>query len=77
MDTIFDRYIRVRIPAEHDFARDLAPLKTVCRWTTGLWDFGPHSQCKWNELQNTTRDIQSTERIPHQRIQDPGLEHSP
>jgi DGQHR domain-containing protein len=58
MDTIFDRYIRVRVPAEHDFARDLAPLKAVCRWTTGLWDFGPHSQCKWNELQNTTRDIQ-------------------
>ena len=58
MDTIFDRYIRVRVPAERDFARDLAPLKTVCRWTTGLWDFGPHSQYKWNELQNTTRDIQ-------------------
>jgi DGQHR domain-containing protein len=58
MDTIFDRYIRVRVPSERDFAIDLAPLKIVCRWTTGLWDFGPHSQCKWNELQNTTRDIQ-------------------
>jgi hypothetical protein len=23
-----------------------------------MWDFGPHSQRKWNELQNTTRDIQ-------------------
>jgi DGQHR domain-containing protein len=57
MDTIFDRYIRVRIPAEHDFARDLTSLKTVCRWTSGLWDFGPHSQCKWNALQNTTGDI--------------------
>lgn len=58
MDTIFDRYIRIRVPAEQDFARDLAPLKIVCRWTSGLWDFGPHSQRKWNELQNTTRDIQ-------------------
>ena len=58
MDTIFDRYIRVRVPAERDFEKDLAPLKTVCRWTTGLWDFGPHSQRKWNELQNTTKDIQ-------------------
>jgi DGQHR domain-containing protein len=58
MDTIFDRYIRVRVPTEDDFARDLTPLKTVCRWTSGLWDFGPHSQRKWNELQNTTRDIQ-------------------
>ena len=58
MDTIFDRYIRVRVPGEHDFEKDLTPLKTVCRWTTGLWDFGPHSQRKWNELQNTTKDIQ-------------------
>jgi len=57
MDTIFDRYIRVRVPAEPDFARDLTPLKVVCRWTTGMWDFGPHAQRKWNELQNTTRDI--------------------
>ena len=58
MDTIFDRYIRVRVPAERDFEKDLTPLKAVCRWTTGLWDFGPHSQRKWNELQNTTKDIQ-------------------
>ena len=58
MDTIFDRYIRVRIPSEQDFAKDLASLKTVCRWTSGMWDFGPHFQRKWNELQNTTRDIQ-------------------
>jgi len=58
MDTIFDRYIRVRVPAERDFEKDLTPLRAVSRWTTGLWDFGPHSQRKWNELQNTTKDIQ-------------------
>jgi DGQHR domain-containing protein len=58
MDTIFDRYIRVRTPDESDFARDLAGLATVCRWTNGFWDFGPHAQRKWNELQNTSRDIQ-------------------
>lgn len=58
MDTIFDRYIRLRIPGESDFSEDLAALATVCRWTSGYWDFGPHSQYKWNELQNTTRDIQ-------------------
>jgi hypothetical protein len=28
------------------------------RWTNGFWDFGPGAQRKWNELQNTTRDIQ-------------------
>ncbi len=58
MDTIFDRYIRVRTPGESDFARDLTGLSTVCRWTNGFWDFGPHAQRKWNELQNTSRDIQ-------------------
>ena len=58
MDTIFDRYIRVRIPDESDFARDLAGLVPVCRWTNGFWEFGKHEQHKWNTLQNTSRDIQ-------------------
>lgn len=58
MDTIFDRYIRVRIPDESDFAQDLRGMATVCRWTNGFWDFGSHTQRKWNDLQNTTRDIQ-------------------
>jgi len=58
MDTIFDRHIRVRVPREPDFASDLSALRDVCRWTNGFWDFGSHSQRKWNELQNTSRDIQ-------------------
>jgi DGQHR domain-containing protein len=58
MDTIFDRYIRLRIPDESDFARDLAGLVPVCRWTNGFWDFGTHEKRKWNELQNTSKDIQ-------------------
>jgi DGQHR domain-containing protein len=58
MDAIFDRYSRKRVPGKDDFARDLARLHEVCRWTNGFWDFGPSSQRKWNELQNTTRDIQ-------------------
>ena len=41
-----------------DFARDLGELSDVCRWTHGFWDFGPGAQRKWNELQNTSRDIQ-------------------
>ena len=58
MDAIFDRYSRKRLPGKVDFAQDLATLRDVCRWTNGFWDFGPSSQRKWNELQNTTRDIQ-------------------
>jgi DGQHR domain-containing protein len=58
MDAIFDRYSRNRLPNTDDFAKDLAELREVCRWTNGFWDFGPGTQRKWNELQNTTRDIQ-------------------
>jgi DGQHR domain-containing protein len=58
MDAIFDRYSRDRIPTEADFTADLTELADVCRWTTGFWDFGPGAQRKWNELQNTSRDIQ-------------------
>ena len=58
MDAIFDRYSRNRIPSMDDFAEDLRELREICRWTNGFWDFGPGTQRKWNELQNTTRDIQ-------------------
>jgi DGQHR domain-containing protein len=58
MDAIFDRYSRKRVPDRDDFTYDLMELRDVCRWTNGFWDFGPGSQRKWNELQNTTRDIQ-------------------
>ena len=44
MDAIYDRYSRNRIPDETDFARDLAELADVCRWTSGYWDFGPNAQ---------------------------------
>jgi DGQHR domain-containing protein len=58
MDAISDRYSRKRMPDKHDFASDLTGLRDVCRWTNGFWEFGPSTQRKWNELQNTTRDIQ-------------------
>jgi DGQHR domain-containing protein len=58
MDAIYDRYSRKRTPGTDDFTYDLRELSEVCRWTSGFWDFGPGAQRKWNELQNTTRDIQ-------------------
>jgi DGQHR domain-containing protein len=58
MDAIFDRYSRDRIPGKDDFASDLGEISSLCRWTHGFWDFGPGAQRKWNELQNTSRDIQ-------------------
>jgi DGQHR domain-containing protein len=58
MDAIADRYWRLIMPTMKEFADDLEALHDICRWTHGHWDFGPHAQLKWNELQNTPRDIQ-------------------
>lgn len=58
MDAIADRYRRDGVLTKEEFAADLEPLVQVCRWTDGYWDFGPGVQRKWNEVQNTTKDIQ-------------------
>lgn len=58
MDAIADRYRSRGIPTIEQFAADLEPLKSLCSWTDGYWSFGAGNQRKWNEVQNTTRDIQ-------------------
>jgi DGQHR domain-containing protein len=58
MDAIAERYRTKGFPSNKDFEEDLTPLREVCRWTEGYWDFGPGCQRKWNEIQNTSKDIQ-------------------
>jgi DGQHR domain-containing protein len=58
MDAISERHKKSRIPTEEQFTEDLTPLKDVCNWTNGYWDFGPGRERKWNEIQNMTKDIQ-------------------
>jgi DGQHR domain-containing protein len=58
MDAIADRHRDTAIPGQEQFAADLLPLKDACRWTDGYWDFGPSNQRKWNEVQNTSKDIE-------------------
>jgi DGQHR domain-containing protein len=58
MDAICDRYKSILIPTTEQFANDLRPLQPHCSWMTGYWHFGPGMQRKWNELQNTSKDIQ-------------------
>lgn len=58
MDAIADRYRHLSAPSVKVFQADLEPLRPVCRWTDGYWDFGAGKQRKWNELQNTSKDIQ-------------------
>jgi hypothetical protein len=58
MDAISDRHRQAPIPRAELFASDLEPIREVCRWTDGYWEFGPGVQRKWNEIQNTPKDIQ-------------------
>ena len=57
MDAISDRYLPERFPTTEEFADDLSRLQPVCRWTSGVWNFGSIER-RWNDLQNTPRDIQ-------------------
>jgi DGQHR domain-containing protein len=58
MDAISDRYRSTGIPTTEQFTADLTPLKSFCSWTDGYWNFAPSTQRKWNEVQNTSKDIQ-------------------
>ncbi len=58
MDAIADRLRDDGIPGEGQFRADLDALRPVCRWTEGHWEFGPGAVRKWNEVQNTPKDIQ-------------------
>jgi DGQHR domain-containing protein len=58
MDAITDRYAQLRTPAAEDFESDLGQIADLCQWTQGTWAFSPDHHRKWNDLQNTPRDIQ-------------------
>jgi hypothetical protein len=58
MDAISDRHHQAPIPSAELFTSDLEPMREVCRWTDGYWEFGPGVQRKCNEIQNTPKDIQ-------------------
>ena len=57
MDAITDRYYSTPVPSEDDFKIDLEGLASYCRWTNGTWEFGPGQLRRWNELQNTSKDV--------------------
>jgi DGQHR domain-containing protein len=57
MDAVSDRYRQGDVPTRTQFGNNLKPLRSVCRWSDGFWEFGPAQQRKWNEIQNTSKDI--------------------
>ena len=59
MDTITDQYLASgTTPDEADYAAELELLHPLCPWTHGYWQFADDSLRRWNELQNTPKDIQ-------------------
>lgn len=59
MDAITDEHLaKGTMPDEDDYVEELQPLRDVCLWTSGYWQFGRDSLRRWNELQNTPKDIQ-------------------
>jgi DGQHR domain-containing protein len=41
-----------------EFVQALTAVEQGCAWTGGYWEFDDGDRRKWNELQNTPRDIQ-------------------
>ncbi|MBZ0264221.1 DGQHR domain-containing protein, partial [bacterium] len=58
MDMIYDRYVRIEtvVTREH-YQQDLEKIAPYCRWRAGIWEFGPGQQRRWDEIQNTPKDI--------------------
>lgn len=40
-----------------DLDEAIRPLRAVCAWTSGTWQFGDDDVRKWNQIQNTPNDI--------------------
>jgi DGQHR domain-containing protein len=58
MDAMADRHHRGRGLTSATFMDELSSIKEHCHWSSGEWQLDPGLYRRWNELQNTTRDIQ-------------------
>ena len=56
MDAIAEQFEQIE-PESTDFERHLQLIAPRCAWTGGSWKLGPYPR-RWNELQNTPRDVQ-------------------
>jgi DGQHR domain-containing protein len=56
MDEIAYR-LDAALPTEEQFEQELRRIADHCAWTNGFWEFSAGDRRRWNELQNTPRDI--------------------
>lgn len=57
MDAITDLRVAEGVEPRKAYAEGLELLRPSCAWTEGWWEFGLHDRRRWNELQNTPKDI--------------------
>lgn len=58
MEEIAHRNRANGLPSYEQFVEALSAIKDDCRWTDGYWEFGFNDHSKWNDIQNTSKDIQ-------------------
>ncbi len=57
LDTIVDNYPADHLPTQAVLQEELQALQPNCHWTAGVWDLGHGVQRRWNDLQNTSKDV--------------------
>lgn len=58
MDAMVDRLGGRKIPTVDDFSAQIDLISKEFNWSQGEWNFGGGVLRRWNELQNTSKDIQ-------------------
>jgi DGQHR domain-containing protein len=58
MDEI-TRRLKTEIPTPEEFAAELKTIKDDCSWTEGVWRFDNDTIRRWNDIQNTARDVKT------------------
>ena len=58
MDAIADEYEQGEEISYETFRAKLISLREDCHWTAGYWIFSDGRERKWNEVQNTPKDVQ-------------------
>lgn len=58
MDAVVDHYRHLGLPSREQSIADLQKLKPLCRWTSGEWEFADGAVRRWNEIQNTSKDVE-------------------
>lgn len=57
MDAIAEAFRREGFPDRDRYCKELANIQVACAWTGGHWEFRNGERRRWNEIQNTSKDI--------------------